>query len=83
MAATSSSSPSSPPKLSEDQLRMDSLNTLRLKAREYELQLQKKVEEDYESSYGKTDKRDWYEKDDNSYLKDVPRGVKPKTKDSQ
>ena len=40
--------------------------------------VQKKVEEDYQSSYGKTDKRDWYEKDDNSYLKNVPRGVKPK-----
>lgn len=44
--------------------------------------VQKKVEEDYQSSYGKTDKRDWFEKDDNSYLKGVPRGVKPKSKEN-
>ena len=40
--------------------------------------VQKAVEKDYATSYGKTDKRDWYDKDDQSYLKDVPRGIKPK-----
>jgi hypothetical protein len=39
---------------------------------------QKVVEEEYKDKYGKTDKRDWYDKDDNSYLKNVPRGMKPK-----
>ena len=44
--------------------------------------VQKKVDEEYQTKYGRTDKRDWYDKDDQSYLKDVPRGVKPKaTKD--
>jgi hypothetical protein len=40
--------------------------------------VQKTVEEEYQQKYGKTDKRDWYDKEDQSYLKDVPRGVKPK-----
>ena len=46
--------------------------------------VQKKVDEEYDTKYGKTDKRDWYDKDDQSYLKDLPRGVKPKAaKESQ
>jgi hypothetical protein len=40
--------------------------------------VQKKVDEEYQTKYGKTDKRDWYDKEDQSYLKDLPRGVKPK-----
>lgn len=40
--------------------------------------VKKKVDEEYQEKYGKTDKRDWYDKEDQSYLKDVPRGVKPK-----
>ncbi|CAB9522507.1 expressed unknown protein [Seminavis robusta] len=40
--------------------------------------VQKKVDEEYQTKYGRTDKRDWYDKEDQSYLKDVPRGVKPK-----
>ena len=45
-------------------------------------EVQKKVDEEYDTKYGKTDKRDWYDKDDQSYLKDVPRGVKPKAQSS-
>ena len=41
--------------------------------------VQKKVEEEYTTKYGKTDKRDWYDKEDQTYLKDMPRGgAKPK-----
>jgi hypothetical protein len=40
--------------------------------------VQNKVESEYQEKYGKTDKRDWYDKEDQSYLKDVPRGGKPK-----
>ena len=41
--------------------------------------VKKQVEEEYQTNYGRTDKRDWYDKDDQSYLQGVPRGVKPKT----
>lgn len=42
-------------------------------------EVQKTVDKEYDTKYGKTDKRDWYDKEDQSFLKDVPRGVKPKT----
>ena len=38
--------------------------------------LKKKVAEEY-SKYYKIDHRDWYDKDDDSYLKDVPRPNRP------
>lgn len=38
--------------------------------------VQEKVQED-RKEYGRTDKRDWYDKDDNSYLENVPRANKP------
>lgn len=44
--------------------------------------VQKKVDEEYDTKYGKTDKRDWYDKDDKSFLENVPRGgAKPKSSD--
>ena len=44
---------------------------------EYIQTLRDKVDEDYKKHY-KIDHRDWYEKDDNSYLKDAPRPNRPK-----
>ena len=44
-------------------------------------EVQKKVDEEYETKYGKTDKRDWYDKEDQSFLEGVPRGIKLKAKE--
>jgi len=41
--------------------------------------VQKKVDEEYDTKYGKTDKRDWYDKEDQTYLKDLPRSNKPQS----
>ena len=40
--------------------------------KEYIETLRDKAEEDYKN-YHRTDHRDWYDKDDNSYLKDAPK----------
>mmetsp|Transcript_23428 Transcript_23428/g.32844 ORF Transcript_23428/g.32844 Transcript_23428/m.32844 type:complete len:99 (-) Transcript_23428:137-433(-) len=44
--------------------------------KEYIQTLREKADEDY-SKYYKTDHRDWYDKDDNSYLKNAPRANRP------
>mmetsp|Transcript_33106 Transcript_33106/g.47003 ORF Transcript_33106/g.47003 Transcript_33106/m.47003 type:complete len:95 (+) Transcript_33106:79-363(+) len=44
---------------------------------EYIQTLRDKADEDYKKHY-KIDHRDWYDKDDNSYLKDAPRPMSAK-----
>jgi len=45
--------------------------------KQYIEQLRDKAEEDYKN-YHRTDHRDWYDKDDNSYLDNVPKPEQPK-----
>ena len=37
-----------------------------------------KIKEEFETKYGKTNYRDWYDKDDDSYRKNVPRPNPPR-----
>jgi hypothetical protein len=48
--------------------------------KEYIETLREKAEEDYKKHY-KIDHRDWYSKDDDSYLQNAPKANGPNTKD--
>lgn len=58
--------------LHEDNPRSPSHNP----TKEYVQEIREKAQEDYKN-YWKTDHRDWYDKDDNSHLKNAPRPNQP------